>query len=147
MAVHERKGKPGPKKRRRVSLPDGLPAMPRGYLPPMGRKFWRQVGEPAAELGILGPADYAGLLMCAGHFAIAAEALKQLRQDGPVTVDERGLLRKHPAGQLLRDNSAAFRSWLKELGLTPVSRAGLVVEDPHEPSLADALFDLMAPND
>jgi P27 family predicted phage terminase small subunit len=62
-----------------------------------------------------------------------------------MTKDEHGLDRKHPALQVLRDNSGAFRAYAAEFGMTPSSRSRVRADAPEEQmSLADALFAAVA---
>jgi len=63
-------------------------------------------------------------------------------------VDERGLPRKHPLLQVLRDNSTAFRMYAAEFGLTPSSRSRLQIRPVAEqPSLAEQLFNMAVMDD
>jgi len=61
------------------------------------------------------------------HYALAVEAAKRIDKEGITTVDERGLPRKHPLHQVLRDHSTSFRAYLAEFGLSPSSRVRLAL--------------------
>ena len=106
------------------------PTMPRGLMP-RAQKFWRAHAPKLERLGLLTEVDGAALAMLATHWAIAFEAAKELR-GGLTTVDEAGLVRKHPLLQVLRDNSTAFRLWAAEFGLTPSARGKLSIPEPTD---------------
>ena len=61
----------------------------------------------------------------AAHVRFAHEAEKLIRENGLLTPDENGVLRKNPAMQIFRDNSIAAMKFESELGLTPAARARL----------------------
>lgn len=78
--------------------------------------------------------DGSALTLLCFHYGLAVDAAKTLKEEGTTTVDERGLTRKHPACQILRDNSQAFKQYMQEFGLSPSSRARLDVKEKKEPS-------------
>ena len=59
------------------------------------------------------------------HLRIAYEANEILKRDGIMTKDENGLIRKHPALQIHRDNSLAALRFEEQFGLTPSARMRL----------------------
>ena len=59
------------------------------------------------------------------HLRIAYEADAILKRDGIMTKDENGLIRKHPALQIHRDNSLAALRFEEQFGLTPSARMRL----------------------
>ncbi len=59
------------------------------------------------------------------HYVTAQEVAEVIRKDGTMTTDERGLPRKHPLLQVLRENSQSFKAYAAEFGLTPSARARL----------------------
>lgn len=63
------------------------------------------------------------------HWALTMEAAEVLKKDGSTTIDERGLIRKHPANQIFRDNSLAFCRYASEFGLLPSSRSRIPIVD------------------
>lgn len=139
---------PGPKPRPRAELSAEMPKMPRGVLPEQARRIWNELGPQLVELGWLTALDGPAFMMLCIHAGVALEAAKELRGGGVVAEDERGMARKHPAGQILRDNSAAFRQYAAEFGLTPSSRArGGLPEPAVRMSLADELMALIAAGD
>jgi len=128
-----------------------------------GGRFWRKYAPALAALGVLTEVDEPALRMAAEHFEVAVRAAQELREPAPVldeqgapvvdadgrpettlpglTIDGRDGAKKHPLLQVLRDSSAALRSYLVEFGMTPSSRSRLRVEPAEEQlSLADVLF-------
>jgi P27 family predicted phage terminase small subunit len=116
--------------------PTREPKMPRNMLTE-ARRFWREHVPRLVALGVATEVDGPALAMMATHYALAERAAKQLKQDGLTTTDERGLTRKHPLLQVLRDNSTAFRSYAMQFGLTASARARLSVAEPED---ADDFF-------
>lgn len=95
------------------------------------------------RLGILTDVDRPAYNLMLAHLAIAQESRRRIMLDGLTVKDETGQQRKHPLLQVLRDNSAAFRSYAAEFGMTPSSRTRLAAPDaPPEKSLAELLFDV-----
>lgn len=114
-------------------------------LLPKARRFWRDHASRLDALGLLTEVDLPAFQMMATHYAVAVQAAEVIRDDGILTEDEHGLQRKHPALQVLRDHSAAFRTYAAEFGMTPSSRTRVRAEVPEEQmSLADALFAAVA---
>lgn len=116
------------------------PEMPRGLLPPEGRKLWHSLAPQLAKMGLLSEMDGVALTMLCIHYAAAARAAKTLWDDGQVIEGSKGQARKSPGHQILRDNSAALRAYLVEFGLTPSSRSKLQAAIPEEPDLWDILY-------
>lgn len=113
--------------------------MPHG-LSRGAKKLWRRLASDLVDLGIMTDVDIPAFMLAAEHFGIARGAATIIAEDGMVTTDENGFMRKHPLLQVLRDNSAAFRQYATEFGLTPSSRSRLHVDPPEQLSLVDMLF-------
>lgn len=126
---------------------------PRG-LGVEGSRFWRKYAPALAALGVLTEVDEPGLRMAAEHFEVAVRAATELRQPGKligadesgeplyaqqglVVEDKDGNVRKNPLLQVLRDHSAALRSYLVEFGMTPAARSKLHMSEEEQPSFAD----------
>lgn len=107
------------------------PAIPRGLMT-LARKFWRAHGPKLEEMGLLTEVDGAAFTMLTIHYQIAWEASQILKREGLETVDENGVVRKHPMLQVLRDNSAMLLRYSREFGLTPSARSRIAVSDPAE---------------
>jgi P27 family predicted phage terminase small subunit len=104
--------------------PKPKPVRPRcpQWLPTRGKRKWRQLAPELEELGLLTSVDGEALAIALLHWSLAVEAAEILKKEGTIATDERGLPRKHPACQILRDNSASFRHYMQEFGLSPSSR-------------------------
>lgn len=112
------------------------PKMPRGVLPKEGRRLWRELVPKLEKLGVVTEVDGPALVMLCLHYAFAVQAGRQLRQEG-ITIQDRDVRRKHPALQILRDHSAAWRQYAEQFGLTPSARSRLSIPEPEE---ADEFF-------
>lgn len=112
---------------------------------PKARRFWKDNASRLTQLGLLSEIDLPAFQLMATHFAVAVDAAELIKAQGMITEDERGLPRKHPALQVLRDNSAAFRTYASEFGMTPSARSRVTASVPEEQmSLADVLFAAVA---
>lgn len=116
------------------------PRAPRGRLPDAGKRLWRYLVPKLADLGLLTELDTTALEMMCLHYATAVEAETLLREEGLVTIGAKGGLVKHPAVQILRDNSIAFRQYAEQFGLTPSSRSRITMPMPEEPDELEALL-------
>ena len=123
--------------------PAGAPEMPRGMRThyPVAAKVWDQVVEAMAGTGVLTAADAGALRLMAQHYALAIEAMADVKNEGLTRRDENGVERKNPKLQIFRDNSKLFLQYSDRLGLTPSARARLNVEPKAKQlSLAEMLF-------
>lgn len=120
-------------------------ARPPYRLPSKARRFWLEQAPRLEALGLLSEIDVPAFQLMATHFGVAVEAAEVIRAEGIMTKDEHGLDRKHPALQVLRDNSGAFRAYAAEFGMTPSSRSRVRADVAEEQmSLADVLFQAVA---
>lgn len=84
------------------------------------------------ELKVLTDADHAAFDLMAQHYAIACQAAAIAQREGLVSIDKFMQAHKHPALQILRDNSAMFRTYAIEFGLTPSARSRIEVPDSDD---------------
>ena len=118
------------------------PKMPRGRLPKEGQRLWKALAEPLARMGVLTEFDLPAFEMLCLHYSLARDAFEIVNTLGLFVKDRDGQPRKNPAMQLFRDNSASYRAYLTEFGLTPSSRVRIkAIGQIDERSLADILFD------
>jgi len=118
------------------------PRKPSG-LPYYAGALWDKLAGPLYERGILTMFDAPIFEMMCMSYHFMKEADKWLKKDGVLTVDERGLIRKHPAHQVFRDYVNLYMKAAVEFGLTPASRSRLALDEPDEsPSLTEELFRL-----
>jgi len=86
------------------------------------------------EMSVFTDVDQAAFEMMSLHYATAWRAAEMLQKSSLVIKDKFGQLHKHPALQLMRDNSALFRAYASEFGMTPSARSRIQVALPEEPS-------------
>ncbi len=111
------------------------------WLPEYGKTLWKQLAPELQRLGLLTELDitsFAALCCC---YARARQAAEILERDGDISVNERGLARKHPANQIYRHNWNNFRQLAIEFGLAPSARTRLDVKLPAEESEIDDIPD------
>jgi len=97
------------------------------WLPAAAKRKWRELVPELEQTGCFARIDGEAFGMLLLHWHLAVEAQKILGAEGLMTVDERGLPRKHPAGQVLKEHSTAFKGYLTEFGLSPAARARLTL--------------------
>jgi len=141
-AVKKLTGNPGkrPLPKNEARLPAQLPAMPRGHLSKDAKFFWRKVGPLLAELGLITELDGPAFEFMSHHYGMVVQAATRLERDGLTIIGAMGGKVKHPAAQILKENSTAFRMFATEFGLTPSSRSRLEIPGDSEQSLAELLF-------
>lgn len=84
--------------------------------------------------------DTAAFRLMAEHYAIAVQAVTELR-DGGLTVEGKDGTKKNPLAQVFKDNSIAFKAFAVEFGMTPSARVRLKLpEEAEQLSLAEQLF-------
>jgi phage terminase small subunit len=66
------------------------------------------------------------------HWELAAVCYRRVSRDGPIIKGAKGVC-KHPALQVLRDNSSAFRECLSRMGMTPVDIGKIDAADAPDP--------------
>jgi len=106
------------------------------WLPPRAKKAWRYLAPRLIEQGVLRETDFVAFVMMLLHLDLALQAAEVLARQGILVADpdHLGALRKHPAAQVFRDNSAAFGTWAARFGLTPADRGRVaVVAQEEEP--------------
>lgn len=115
---------------------------PPAWLPTEAKKRWKEIGPELERLGLLTCIDGPVFAMMFLHYAIAVETAKEIKKRkrdlkkfsinrSPLITDEKGLPRKHPLHQILRDHSLAFKSYMSEFGLSPSSRTRLSIPGPE----------------
>jgi P27 family predicted phage terminase small subunit len=116
------------------------PRKPSG-MPYHAGALWDRLAGFLYERGILTIFDAPIFEMMCLSYHFMKEADKWLKKDGVLTVDERGLIRKHPAHQIFRDHVNLYMKAAVEFGLTPASRSQLSLDQPDDDiSLAEMLF-------
>lgn len=102
-------------------------AEPPDWLGANGRRMWfKLVNELSATLHDV---DQFALEAICGHYDAMRAALQDLHERGPIVPgrgkDNEAISVKNPSAQIARDQSASFKAWVSEFGLTPKSRKAL----------------------
>lgn len=105
---------------------------PPAWLDREARALWKEIGPELERLGLLTAVDGPAFAMLLTHYVLAVKAARRIKKDGILSVDEQGVTRKHPASQIVRDHSAAFRQYVAEFGLSPAARARLSLPDEKD---------------
>lgn len=95
-----------------------------------GEKYFPQL----KALELLTDLDMAAFELMSVHYATAWAAASIVERDGLLLIDKFGQAHKHPALQVMRDNSAQFRAFAAEFGMTPSARSRIQMPLPDEPS-------------
>lgn len=88
--------------------------------------LWDVVVPELDEAGMLSPADGPTIEIALRHYVLAGKAFDEVVEMGTVTVDDHhmaGGIKKHPAEAVFRSESDMFLRYVKELGMSFVSRA------------------------
>ena len=111
------------------------------YLSKTAQGLWRRYGHLLVDRGVLRESDVAAFEALCLAYGTMVDAARILKREGLTTVDERGLPRKHPAYQIMRESSMQLKSYCALFGLSPSDRQRLVIEPlDGEPNLAELLF-------
>ena len=102
-----------------------MPKKPRGVLLKEARRVWEDIAPTLFKMGALESIDYPTFSIMLEHYALAIRAAETIREEGLFRFDENGVQRKHPAAQVLRDNSQQYRQYIKEFGLSPKARENM----------------------
>jgi len=141
-AVKQLTGNPGKRPlARREPKPKTAVKKPYGLGQGLQARFWDEHAPELERLQILTGVDAAAFRLMAEHYALAVRAAVELRGEDSLTVEGRDGPKKNPLVQVLRDQSAAFKSYATEFGMTPSARARLQLpEEAEQMSLAEMLF-------
>jgi P27 family predicted phage terminase small subunit len=121
---------PKPKPRPPTPLP-GFPDPPEG-LGTAALAHWHDTARMVSEAGILSRLDRDALLRYCQAWARLREVQDQIKKLGIMTKGARGALRLNPYLALEGPAAREVRHWANQLGLTPMARAKLRVEERDE---------------
>lgn len=140
-AVKQLQGNPGKRPlAKREPKPQTKLKKPYGLGQGLQARFWDEHAPELERLQILTGIDGAAFRLMAEHYALAVRAAMELHTDD-LTVEGRDGPKKNPLVQVLRDQSAAFKTYATEFGMTPSARARLQMpEEAEQMSLAEMLF-------
>lgn len=112
--------------------------------PPAGssrdvRAFYRQHAVRLTKGGRLTEDDWPAFALLAQTYAIAAEAVRMIAEEGYFRKDSEGVQRRHPAIMVHRDAAQTFARLASRFGMTPKDRDTMPEDEPGD-ALAKALF-------
>lgn len=148
-------GNPGKRKLNKREPKPKISTNMRPATPPVAGALYRAEIEAACKafadkylpqlqaLSIITDLDLAAFELMSVHYAAAWEAAGIIERDGLLVVDKFGQAHKHPALQVLRDNSAAFRAYAAEFGMSPSARVR--IQTPLPDDLSDLEMELFGP--
>ena len=119
------------------------PKKPRGVLLKEARQAWNDLAPVLYDMGALEKIDFTTFAIMLEHYALAIRAAQTIREEGLFRRDENGVQRKHPATQVLRDNSQQYRQYIKEFALSPRSRKALNLGSYFESSQKNKVEDYL----
>lgn len=108
------------------------PKKPRGVLLKVARQAWNELAPVLYDMGALEKVDFPTFAIMLEHYALTVKAAETIREEGLFRYDENGVQRKHPATQVLRDNSQQYRQYVKEFALSPRARKALNLDKYFE---------------
>jgi P27 family predicted phage terminase small subunit len=139
MALRLAEGNPGKRamKGKGVTAAPELPACPKG-LDSEAMREWNRLALVMFRLGILTGLDRAALGVYCQNYSVWIQAVGKAKKDGLV-VDVNGGLQANPYLGIANRAAEQMRKYMTEMGLTPASRASLVVSEKGGDDLDDFL--------
>ena len=138
-------GNPGrrPLNKREPKPTKSKPRCP-SYLNDEAKREWRRLVGPLYDAGLLTAIDQNALAVYCDTVALWIEATRQVNKTGLVGKTKNGNLIQNPYLNIANRAKRDALRFMQEFGLTPSSRARIIVTDggnQHEMSLADTLFE------
>ncbi len=122
------------------TLPPGVPPAPRD-LTGYAKKEWERLAPELCTLGLLTNVDMTAFLAYCVCFGQWLTALAQTKRYGATKKTKSGWRQQSVYYTIANKSMQEMRKWLIEFGMTPSSRAGLVVDKPKPKSQADKFRD------
>jgi len=110
------------------------------WLSDDARKEWNRLLEMIGSAGAVARPDADVLAAYCETIALYRQALQQIRDEGLTYSGETGI-KRHPAVAIASDARKDLLRLAAELGLTPVSRQRLKIEDVGKDELAEFIAD------
>jgi P27 family predicted phage terminase small subunit len=107
--------------------------------------FWRKYIPKLVDMGVPFEVDEPALIITAEAWALAIESRANLDKEGTTTVDEKGLVRKHPDAQIWRDNAGLFLKGASLFGMTASDRSKVRIEEEDQLGLYAEFFAKVTP--
>lgn len=113
---------------------------PPEQLPPAARELWDAAIQQLIDINAAQAIDVPALYLMSIHWEIAVRAWQVLCEEGYFVRGSTGQATTNPALSVFRENSAAFKSWATEFGLTTLARTRLGAMELERTSLAHDLL-------
>ncbi len=141
-AVKKLQGNPGKRPLpQREPKPKTAVKKPRGMGKGLQARFWDEHAPELERLQILTGIDGPAFRLMAEHYALAVQAVQEVREEGLTVEGRDGFEKKNPKATVFRENSLAFKGYATEFGMTPSARTRLQLpEEAEQLSLLDELF-------
>jgi len=137
-AIHELRGNPGkrplnkhePKPERKMPrMPDLVKSDERA------KKHWKRLAPMLLRMKCLTEADAIALANLCLDMSTLEQAQEKLQKTGLlVKTDKTGAVHQNPLLRLIAETSTRVSRGLREFGMTPSSRARIVVPHAHDPN-------------
>lgn len=123
-----------------ISIAPPPPKSPRPplWLKPVAVAKWNELAPKLLGQGLLNELTVDILANACMHWEMCVRCYHRISRDGPVVKSYRGGYVKHPAMQVLRENSLAFRECLVRMGMTPADAKRVSAREPEDED--DAFF-------
>ena len=128
--------RPLPKNEPKPDVPNKLPNAPK-TLDAVGKKEWRRVGRELHKLGVLTELDLTAFEAYCATYSTWQEATERIQKTGVLIKAPSGYPIVSPYVSIANKAMIEMRKWLVEFGMTPSSRARVVV--PNEKKESDPL--------
>jgi P27 family predicted phage terminase small subunit len=131
-SIHIARGNPGKRKLKNdVFAPKDLPTMPAYFHDnPYAQMEWTRTTDAIRKMGIASSVDQQSIEALCVNYSIMRSALDKLNVEGLTITTDRGSDKASPYFQVYKQSNAHYIQLLREMCLTPVSRARARTEQP-----------------
>ena len=107
-----------------------VPPRPPTWLSPVAKAEWKRVTRDLARLGIIHPVLDVTILACyCSTYSLWRDATAQVTAEGMTYKTDAGLVKRHPGVAIAAQAARDLLSFGAELGLSPISRTKLRVDE------------------
>jgi P27 family predicted phage terminase small subunit len=127
-------GNPGKRSADNLPTPAVLPSVPSPprYLSRHAKREWRIVAPILHDLGLLTKVDRAALEAYCESYSTWRVASEALKKQGQTFTTPNGYVQQRPEIAIANNSLKMMKIFMTEFGLTPASRAKMVVAGPEE---------------
>jgi P27 family predicted phage terminase small subunit len=131
--LHEQRGFANNRRKyeREIAAPNGDPQCP-DYLDDIAQAEWIRITEALRQMDILSAVDAATIESACVNYSFMRQAQKVVSEQGTTIETDRGGEKANPSFRVFREANAQYNSLLKELCLSPTSRARVRQPIPKE---------------